>query len=513
MGEQDSSAVGALLRQAVALHQRGQLDAARSLYEQVLEIAPRQFDALHLLGVIARQEGQAERAVELIGDAIAIDPAHAGSRCNLGAALQDLGQTAQALESYEAALRLDPNYALACCNRGNALRKLGRLNEALRSYERALALRPDYPEAWCNRAMLLQDLGRSSEALDSAERALAARATHADAWVARGNALQSLEHFAEAVESYDRALALNDQDAQAHCARGTALKHLHDLEGALLSYERAIDLKPDYATAHHYRANTLRALGRKDEAIAAYERALALGADAEQIAFSLAALGVGQTPAGSPASYVRELFDQYANRFDRHLVEALDYRTPALLDAALQRTVEAGRADVLDLGCGTGLMAPFLRARADRLMGVDLSEKMLEKARERDLYDELACAEIGAFLAAREDAYDVVVAADVFVYFGELETVFAQVHRAVRGDACFCFSVEAGAEADFTLRPSNRFAHSLAYLTRLAEATGFAFVQAEQGTLRTDNGVEVIGYLVVLRALKPGSAARLRWRT
>lgn len=501
MSDQTLPSIPALLREAVALHQKGQLQAAQGLYRRVLEVAPRQFDALHLLGVIAKQQGEAELAVRLISEAIEVDPAHAAARCNLGAALQDLGRVEDALASYEAATRLDPNHALAFSNRGNALRKLGRLDEALRSYDRALAIRPDYPEAWCNRAILLQDLGQTADALASAERALAVRGNYADAWRARGNALQSLDRFEEALASYDRALAIDGASAETHCARGTALKRLGRLDPALSGYERALALKPGYATAQHYRANTLRDLGRKEEAVAAYRQALLLGADREQVSFALASLGVGEVPAASPTGYVRDLFDQYAGHFDEHLVEKLGYRTPALLDAAIRSCCTVVKGDVLDLGCGTGLMGPYLRPLATRLAGVDLSGKMLDKARERGIYDQLECGEIGAYLATQREAFDLVAAADVLVYFGDLAPLFGQVRAALRSGGWFCFSVEACEDGDFVLRPSNRFAHSLDYLRGLAAGAGFEVCEKKAAALRTENGAPVPGYLVVLRKL------------
>ncbi|MES2741344.1 MAG: tetratricopeptide repeat protein [Pseudomonadota bacterium] len=499
------STVTSLLQQAVQLHQQGRYQAALALYRQVLELAPRQFDALHLSGVIARQLGQPERAVALIAEAIALDPAQAVAHCNLGAALQDAGRAAEALASYERAVALKPDYALALSNRGNALRKLGRLEHALASYDRALALRPAYPEAWCHHAIALQDLGRPAAALDSAERAIALRPAYAEAWCARGQALQGLRRFEEAVRSYDRAIALAPDRAEAYCWRGTAQQRLHQYEAALRSHARAVALRPGYALAHQYRANTLRALDRTDEAVAAYRMALEQGGDAAQIAYALAACGVGAAPHASPVDYVQGLFDQYASHFDQHLLQVLAYRTPALLDAAIRRALPCegpARLDTLDLGCGTGLCGHYLRPYSRALSGVDLSPKMLEKAALSGLYDELACAELQQFLSGRADHYDLIVAGDVFVYLGDLAPVFAQVRQALRPGGSFCFSVEAEPEQEVCLRPSNRYAHSLAYLRRLAREVGFELVEAAAHEARQEHGLAILAYAVLLRSVK-----------
>jgi predicted TPR repeat methyltransferase len=491
-----------LLDQAVRLHQQGRLEAAQALYRRVLALDPRQFDALHLLGVIERQRGHAGRAVDFIEEALRVDPHQARAHCNLGAALQDLGRVDDALASYEAALRLDPGYALAWDNRGNTLRRLGRLLEALDSYERALGINPALADAWCHRAIALHDLGRHADAAASAEQALAARPAYADAFVALGHALQALDHHAGSIDAYDRALVLVPQ-ADTWCARGAALKKAGDLAGALHSYDKALALRPDYALAEHYRAHALRALGQRDAAVASYRRALGLGGDADEIRFSLAALGESEQPDAAPAGYVKHLFDQYAGRFDRHLVDVLGYRTPALLDALLRPHLAALPLDAaLDLGCGTGLCAPFLRPLARHVTGIDLSQRMLDKAAALALYDDLACADIVAWLAERPGSCDLAVAADVLVYIGDLAPLFARVRRALRAGGLFAFSCEAGDddERGFTIQPSNRFAHALDYVRRTARAAGFDVVAAERAALRQDHGRDIAGHLVLVRA-------------
>jgi predicted TPR repeat methyltransferase len=493
----------ALLGRAVALHQQGRLEEAHLLYGEVLAADPHQFDALHLSGVIARQRGDAARAVDLIRAALQVDANQARAHCNLGAALQDLGMADAALECYETALRLDPRYALAWDNRGNTLRRMQRLPDALGSYERALALRPNYPEAWCHRAIVLNDIGRHADAAASADQALAARPGYADALQALGNALQALERFSEAVAAYDRALAgaAPERRAEIWCARGAALKKSGKLAQALDSYEHALLIRPDYAMAEHYRANVLRALGRREEAIDAYRRARGLGADPAGIGFALAALGEGAPPTSAPADDVKGLFDQYAGHFDRHLVGVLGYRTPELLVSLLQAGPGAQPGSALDLGCGTGLCAPLLRPLARRLAGVDLSERMLDKARGTGLYDELACADILAWLAGRQGEWDLVLAADVLVYFGELEPLFERVAQALRPGGRFAFSVEALAKDagdGYAITASNRFAHAPAYVRACAARAGLEVMEQRDAVLRKEHGTDVAGMLFLL---------------
>ncbi|SDG65879.1 MULTISPECIES: tetratricopeptide repeat protein [unclassified Duganella] len=487
-----------LLQQAVELHQQGRLQPAQALYRQVLELNPQQFDALHLLGVIARQQGDAAGAIELISRAIAISDGQANAHCNLGVALLDVGQAGEALASHERALALNPSYALAWSNRGNALRRLGRLDDALDSYQRALAIQPQYAEAHCNRAIVLQDQGRYLDALGAAEDALNLKDRYADAWLARGHALHCLRHLPEAVESFDRAIHLRPDWAQAYGAQGASLQRLGEFAAALDSYDQALKHQPDYALAHYQRGNALRSLDRREEAIAAYRAALAHGDNPETIAFALASVGEGETPASLPNDYVRSLFDQYANYFDQHLTEVLGYKTPAVLDALLRHVAPSSELSTVDLGCGTGLCAPYLRAYSRKLYGIDLSQQMLDKAAERGLYDELACADLLAYLHGRDAAFDLAVAADVFVYIGDLAPVFRAVHATLRPGGRFCFSVEAGEGADYMLRPSNRYAHTLEYLQRLATQTGFKVLATQALDAREENGAPIAAHALVL---------------
>ena len=216
----------------------------------ILNINPRHFDSLNLLGAIAAQTGDYQAAVNLIGKAIAVNPNVATSYNNLGNALLDLKRQEEALACFEKALALRPDIADAYYNRGNALRELKRLDEALASYDKALALRPDCAEAYNNRGNVLLNLKRLDEALADFDRALALRPDIADAYYNRGNTLRELKRLDEALADYNRALALKPECADALCNRGIALQELSHLDAAIADYDRAIAIKPDFADAY-----------------------------------------------------------------------------------------------------------------------------------------------------------------------------------------------------------------------------------------------------------------------
>ena len=158
---------------------------------------------------------------------------------------------------------------------------------------------------------------------------------------------------------------------------------------------------------------------------------------------------------------------------------------------------------MLDAGCGTGLCGPSLRPYARRLVGVDLSPRMVERARTRGDYDELAVAELTAFLIDHPATYDVIVSADTLVYFGEMEPVMAAAAAALRSGGWLAFTVErledAAAADDFNLDPSGRYRHSEAYLRRVLAQAEMEIASLETVTLRLEGGQPVIGFLVTAR--------------
>ncbi len=235
-----------LFAQGLASHQQGQLAQAQAMYEKILKIQPRHFDALHLSGVIAYQAKKYSLAVNLIRQAIEINPNIAEAYSNRGLALQELKQFDVAVASYDKAIALKPDLADAYYNRGNALEELMQFDAAVASYDKAIALNSDYAEAYSNRGLVLQELKQFDAALASCDKAIALNPYYAEAYSNRGNVLQELKQFDAAVASCDKAIALNPYYAEAYSNRGNVLQELKQFDAAVASYDKAIALKPDY---------------------------------------------------------------------------------------------------------------------------------------------------------------------------------------------------------------------------------------------------------------------------
>ncbi|KQY49016.1 methyltransferase domain-containing protein [Rhizobium sp. Root483D2] len=272
---------------------------------------------------------------------------------------------------------------------------------------------------------------------------------------------------------------------------------------------QALELAPDWAAGWFRLADYEEKSGRKEAAISALKKVLTLNPeDMFGAGLKLALLGDSEAPGQPSSLYVAQLFDDYAGRFDKALVEKLDYRVPEKLEALIAEHAGSMRfADVADLGCGTGLFGERIRARADRLEGFDLSANMLAKAQEKSLYDHLAQADLslppetsGLFSGMAEHRADLVSAADVLMYLGRLDSVFVIALQLMGRAGLFAFSVEdAGVEGDFILRPSLRYAHSETYIQGLCKRFGLEIVAASKTPIRNDGGKPVLGILFLTR--------------
>ncbi len=299
------------------------------------------------------------------------------------------------------------------------------------------------------------------------------------------------------------SLASGDLLADRRYAYGKAAAVDGDLEAAADMFEQALERVPDWPAALFALGETRQRLGRREAAAEAFRRALAADpSDTLGAAARLALIGGTEAPQGLPSAYVTRLFDDYAPRFEAHLVGALAYRGPALLVGALDAVAPGRRfAAALDLGCGTGLMGAAIRDRVTRLEGVDLAPAMVASARARGLYDRLEAADAIAFLErAPQGACDLILAADTLCYFGDLRPVFAASQRALGPGGLLALTAETFAGAGFRLLEGLRFAHSPHHIEDAACAAGLRIVLLRQAWARREADVEAPGLVAVLAA-------------
>jgi predicted TPR repeat methyltransferase len=273
-----------------------------------------------------------------------------------------------------------------------------------------------------------------------------------------------------------------------------------ELDAAADLMAQTVALAPDFVSAWYALGDLQDRLEKPAQAAAAFRQALRRdGEDHHGAGLRLTRLGVAEIPM-APA-YVETLFDQYAERFEHALVDGLGYRGPALVRAAIERASPGVTrfAHMLDLGCGTGLAGVAFRDRVDRLTGVDLSARMLAAARAKHLYADLVRSELSSFLAGAAGCYDLVVAADVFAYLGDLAPVCAAVARVMTPAGLFAFTVETHAGDGVVLGEKLRYAHGAAHVRAALAAAGLAVVEIETASARDEAGAPAPGLVVVAR--------------
>lgn len=294
-------------------------------------------------------------------------------------------------------------------------------------------------------------------------------------------------------------------DRRAHYARLYA--EGGDLEAAVDLQVQALSLAHDWAAGWQTLGDYREKAGDLTGAAEAWRQVLTLSAtDIFGAGLKLSLTGQAETPPTPPSEYVEALFDGYSDRFDTALMENLGYCVPERLTALLADVAggDAQFAKVIDLGCGTGLFGERIRRTTSWLEGYDLSQGMLAKASDKGVYDRLGQADIlhGIPAARLQDAEpaDLVAAADVFAYFGDLSGVMAVASSLTADGGLLALSLEAGPDGcEWMLQSSLRYCHSEAYLRRQLEDNGLDLLTLSREPIRRDGPNTISGFLAVAR--------------
>jgi predicted TPR repeat methyltransferase len=279
----------------------------------------------------------------------------------------------------------------------------------------------------------------------------------------------------------------------------------NDFVAAAEVLAQALERVTGYAAGRFLHGETLARLDNREGAIVAFDRARdADPQDRHGATLHLIRLGVAPVTAMPPA-YVRALFDGYAPRFDRALTEKLNYRGPDILLDAVRRTRGLERSggcfsSMLVLGCGTGVGGAAFRPFADLIVGVDLSSAMLAQARAKGIYVRLAQGDAVAFLeeeVAAGERYDLVLAADVLIYFDDLVPVARMAAHGLAAAGTFAFTVETHDGDGATLRDTLRYAHSRDTVRAAVAEAGLTLLLLDTATSRTEKGIPVPGLVCV----------------
>ncbi len=500
------------------------------------------------LGELAN--GHPAAALSALKQAVALDRQLGPAHRHLGVALQELGRLEEAESAYREALRIDPSDAAACLGLGELLHARGHYQQAQQCFVGVLRLKPALNQARLRLAETLVELGRLEEAVSCYRDVIATSPAPGATYMQLGQVLWKLGDSNGALGAFERLLAANPASAAAHYNLGSVQLDSGRFDAAVHSARQALRLRPGFAQAATLCAAGLAASGALEAALEVLQQSEA-GQSAARLYLSLAirllsarlfdparrclervlqeqpgevmashllAALSGANPASPIEGYVRQLFDASAATFDQELVSKLGYAIPREMVAALRVLEGAPQVpwDVLDLGCGTGLVGMQIAPYSRCLTGIDLAPNMIERARDRKLYTQLHCADLMAALAQekeRQRHYDVVTAADVFIYVGKLDALIPAIRQVLRPGGLFVFSAEAleeiealdGAEVagggeGYRLGVMGRYAHGADYIRRLAAQNAFDVQLLRQTRIRLEHRRPVGGWLTVWRA-------------
>ena len=541
------------LHQGVASHKAGKLEEAERLYRAILQSQPTHPDANHNLGVIAVSVNKAEAALPLFKAALEANPKieqfwlsyidalikerqfdnakqvleqakKQGMARNKVDAIKTQITTTQVNESKlvvqkkslilsEKRKKLAEQKELKKAKKQN-LKAISpsetEINNLLQHYKNGqhsdaekLAMSitqkfPKHPFGWKVLGALYGQSGRNSEAVNASQKSVQFAPQDAEAHSNLGNSLKALGRLDEAEASYTQAIVLKPDYAEAHNNLGITLQELVRLDEAEASYTQAIVLKPDYAEAHYNLGNTLREQGKLDEAATNFTQAIAFKPDHLSAKHMLAAL-IGETTATAPRDYVEGLFDRYAATFESSLVSNLEYKIPKMIvEMILKNNPRGMLGSILDLGCGTGLTGLEIKKYCTNLEGIDLSMRMLDEARKKNVYDRLTCQDINEYLLAENLNFDYFISLDVFIYVGDLSNLFKSIKSQNSSGGKLVFSTEHTDKDDFFLEKSGRYSHSKTYIESLCEKFNYTLSHFEIVNLRKDKGAYLTGGLYLL---------------
>jgi predicted TPR repeat methyltransferase len=417
--------------------------------------------------------------------------------------LQQNDQWVAARDMYRRILEVAPDYADALHFSGVLAHQEGRSEEAVALIQRSLELEPDRADWHSNLAIVLRDRLDLDGASAACRRAIALDPNHPNAHNNLGVILRAQGHLVEAEASYREAVRVNPDNSDAYTNLGILLNAQKRTHEAVVCFCKVITFRPKHPEARRLLALAHCTLGEIDEAIGIFEEWLKEEPNHPIALHMLAACSGRDVPERASDGFIEQTFDSFAGSFDSKL-EKLLYRAPMLVSGMLEDSgVEATKnLDILDAGCGTGLCGPLVAPYARRLVGVDLSVRMLAQAKARNVYDELFKVELTAYLRDCPAAFDVIVSADTLVYFGPLEPVVGAAANALRPGGRLIFTVEESFEdragTGYGISLHGRYCHMRGYVEQvLSEANLEPDIVPAQ--LRLEAGEPVQGLVVCAR--------------
>lgn len=376
----------------------------------------------------------------------------------------------------------------------------GQNDEALSLIERLLKLFPDAFLLHYNAGLIYFEKKIYSKALDHYNTALAEIDNEPNLVYNLALCHKKIKNYDKAISLFEQLITMGDTSEDVLYSLAGCHRETGNLELAAFLYQQILQKNDQHKSATNNLAYTYHRMGDIDSALAMYKKVVELVPSHKSAQHMIAAL-TGTTELDMEAQYVEELFDDYSETFEESLLGTLEYQVPKLLKKLLFETHQncPDFKHALDIGCGTGLAAVELAPYCTHITGFDLAPKMVQKATEKGLYHTLVATDVTGFCQQTTEKYDLLVAADVFAYIGQLDTTFAELSTIAAPKATLAFTVEhlEDDQGSLKIRSTGRFAHSQKYITELAAANSMKLLQKTREKIRREGDTWIMGWLFV----------------
>lgn len=419
----------------------------------------------------------------------------------LGGIYHGLQQYDMAIKSFNRALKINNRDFQTLSNIASSYKEVHKYDEAEEHYKQSLAVQPNQPDALTNYGLLKQQNAKLDEAITLHKKALQLMPEHPGAEYNLAYALNEKGANDESLQTYMKVIEKTPYHVRALCDIAHIYGKLKQPENSLPYLERAAQVAPEDEHVHLNLGISHRMMKNLDLAENSLNRVLQINPDNQTAKYFLAIISGDNSLSSSPDEYVQKLFDGYAETFDEQLINQLQYKTPELIgDMVNKHTDLSKKYNILDLGCGTGLAGIYLESISEHMVGIDLSEKMLKKAAEKNIYDELITTGIDQYYESHDFKPHIVVSADVFVYIGDIASIFHATEKSLQDNGIFVFSTEDTEDAEkFILKDSGRFGHNEKYIRALAEETGLKLIDNQKIIIRYELGEPIHGQVYLLQ--------------
>jgi predicted TPR repeat methyltransferase len=412
------------------------------------------------------------------------------------------GDLAAAESLYRKIILADPGEPRARHYLGFLLQQTDRLQEAFEQLTTAIALDDRHAEWHFNLGIVLLRQGCAAASIEAFTRAISIDPGKYFYWTNLGAAFESNLEWIRAEQCYKMATNIDLACPDAFYLLSALCLRQERFEEARFFNYSGIAVAPAGSHSKIVLGQAYHELGRIDDAITLFESWLQEEPANPVATHLLAAYRGRQVPEQCSSQYIEQTFDVFANTFE-NVLGRLHYSGPRLVqDHLATLDIPADSLSVLDLGCGTGLVGEVTKPYARVLVGVDLSQSMLNRSAQKQLYHQLQKSDIADFLRGSTEQYDLITCMDTFIYIGRLDEVLTLIHRNLKPGGSLLFSTEklpGTLDRAYQLNISGRYSHHPDYLTAILNSIGFRMSKIDEVTIRIESGYPIEGQFVSAR--------------